>query len=199
MRQFILRQINIFDKYDFWVGRQWTEAVSVFSWWAGPAFVIVILANAYQPDSEFYQKAISEGIGPNLWNLLGSFGLFTFGLAVILPNHEWPSMVAEKILSNTYAMGCLTFGLLLGQWVLVLNTSSLIWWKTGLFGVTSGLLLVIVLFYNLVVWYLSFIIRNRHRMRSPLIIKLQQFGVLPRVAIGGGTCMLIVFLLASAK
>lgn len=146
MNKTIEEQFNHFSKSDFFLKRQFLEGLIIFCAWAIPSFMFVSWSSIYHPDVEFYRSAISEGIGPNLWNVIGSFGLFLFGLTITFPNYSWLAGIAWKILSSTYAIGSLSFGLLLSQRVFLLANNNLIWWKLGLFGVTSGLLLVILFF-----------------------------------------------------
>lgn len=183
MKNFFLEKLDIFDRSDFSLGRQVWEPIYIFCMWAVPAFTFVLWANTYYPEVEFYKSAITEGIGPNLWNAIGSFGLFAFGIAVIFSSFKIPSIIAKQILSNTYAIGCLTFGLLVGQWCL-LPFSQLDWWQQGLFGVTSVFLLFIVFVYNFIVWYLSFLILNTQHQKSAFLNKLDKLHWFWRVGLG---------------
>jgi len=183
MKNYLSERFSIFEKSDFLPREQIWEAVLVFSAWAIPAFMFVLWANAYYPEVEFYKKAITEGIGPNLWNAIGSFGFIAFGIAIVFSSFEAPSIFARQLLSNTYAIGCLTFGLLVGQWCL-LPFSELVWWQRGFFGVTSVFLLLVVLVYNLVVWYLSFLIKNTDNQKSAFLSRLEQLHWVWRAAFG---------------
>lgn len=193
MKIFLRDQFKHFELSDVWPGRRFREAILVFLSWAFPAFLFVIWSTTYYPDVKFYQEAISEGIGPNLWNVVGSFGLFVFGIAVVFSKHFLPSAIAKHILSNTFAIGSLLFGLLFGQWYVILKHIDFGWWKNGLFGVTSGLLLLVVLIYNLTIWYLYFLISNDGKEKSEFLVKLEQMHWLWRAGIGLGLCTLITF------
>lgn len=171
MKKFLTEKLSIFEKGDFVPGNHLWGAVTIFLAWSLPAFLFVVWADKFYPDVEFYQSAIREGVGPNLWNTIGSFGLFAFGLALSLSSFSIPSLVAKQILINTYAIGCLAFGLLVGQWYL-LPFNELVWWQQGLFGVTSALLLIIVLLYNMAIWYLSFLIQNSPDKKSRFLVRL---------------------------
>ncbi len=155
----------------------------VFLAWSIPAFIFVFWTNSYYPDVEFYNNAIKEGIGPNLWNAIGGFGIFAFGIAVIFSPFSTPSVIAHKILSNAYAIGCLSFGLLVGQWFL-LPFAQLEWWQKGLFGVTSVFLLPLSFVYNLVIWYLSFLIQNSRQNKSAFLINITKLHWLLRALLG---------------
>ncbi|MEE2603973.1 MAG: hypothetical protein VX595_12975 [Pseudomonadota bacterium] len=183
MKNFFSEKFCIFDRADLFPRENLKEAITIFMAWALPAFLFVVWADKYYPDVKFYQAAITEGIGPNLWNTIGSFGLFTFGVAVSLSSFFTPSLIARQILENTYAIGCLTFGLLVGQWCL-LPFSELTWWQQGLFGVTSVFLLVVVFLYNMVVWCLSSLIQNSPERKSNFLVKLEKMHWVWRAGIG---------------
>jgi hypothetical protein len=197
MKEFIFSQFSHFEWEDINPGVHIKEALIVFVSWAFPAFIFVVWSNAYYPHVEFYQSAISEGIGPNLWNAIGSFGFFAFGVAIVFSKYYFPARVARNILFNTYAIGSLSFGLLLGQWWLLLANPDLIWWHRGLFGITSGFLLVIVFFYNVMIWYLCFLIRNESNEKSTFLLKLEQMNISWRIAIGSFMALLITIIFFS--
>lgn len=183
MKRYLSEEFSIFDTNDFLPREQIGGAIKVLSAWAVPAFIFVLWADTYYPNVEFYKNAITEGIGPNLWNAIGSFGLFSFGIALAFSPLKTPSLFATQLLSNTYAIGCLTFGLLVGQWCL-LPFSELVWWQQGLFGVTSVFLLLLVFVYNLFVWYLSFLIHNSRIDKSKFLGKFEQLHWVWRAGIG---------------
>ncbi len=199
MYKIIEEQFNHFSKSDFFLKRQFLNGLIIFCTWAIPSFMFVSWSSNYHPEVEFYRNAINEGIGPNLWNVIGSFGLFSFGLTITFPNFSWLADIAWKVLSSTYAIGSLSFGLLLGQWVFLLINNNLIWWKLGLFGVTSGLLLVILFFYNLALWYFSFLIQQRNSDTSPFLIKIGQMHLLWRIVFGLAIMGLVSLLFLSEK
>lgn len=76
MKECLLKQFSHFELADVNPGREIKEALLIFFCWSIPAFIFVIWTNVFYPENEFYQSAIREGIGPNLWNAIGSFGLF---------------------------------------------------------------------------------------------------------------------------
>tara|TARA_R110001599_G_C12276626_1_gene662548 strand:- start:7758 stop:8357 length:600 start_codon:yes stop_codon:yes gene_type:complete len=199
MKQFLSSQFSHFEKDDINPGTEIKEALFVFCAWALPAFGFVLWANKYYPDVEFYQSAISEGVGPNLWNAIGAFGFFSFGIAIVLSKLSLPAKVARHILSNTYAIGCLTFGLIVGQWCILIFNQELVWWHRGLFGVTSGFLLVIVFLYNLIVWYMYYLIKNDGDGKSPFLVKLEQMNFLWRLFIGLVVALLITVIFLSER
>lgn len=199
MKEYIKDQFKHFEWEDILPRRTVSEAVCVFIAWAIPSFSFVLWSNIYYPNVEFYQSAINEGIGPNLWNAIASFGFFAFGLAIILSKYTWTSIIARHILSNTYAIGCLSFGLLLGQWWLMLFDPQYIWWHRGVFGVTSGFLLVIAFLYNMVIWYMYFLIRNESGSKSSFLFKLEQMNFFWRFLIGSVLILIVSIIFLSEK
>jgi len=194
---YIKKQFAHFERDDFWPGVEWRGAITVFLAWVIPSCLFVMWSQNYYPHVEFYKKAITEGLGPNLWNAIGSFGLFAFGVAIVFSKFSTPKNIAISILSNTYGIGCLTFGLLLGQWFTALSDTEIIWWKVGLFGVTSALLLVVVFFYNLFIWYLSYLLGGRENQKSLFLKKLEQMHWLWRASIGVFVVVLITVIFLS--
>lgn len=158
MREYLLEQFSVFGKSDIIPNTELKEAFRIFLWWSLPSLIFVLWAENFRPEVCFYQEAIGEGIGPNLWNTIGAFGFFLFGAALTFSGSTWLCRAAKTVLLNTYAIGSLTFGLLLGQWLTEVSDLNLVWWKQGLFGITSGVLIVVLFSLNFAVWYLSFLL-----------------------------------------
>jgi hypothetical protein len=194
MKEYLQQQLNIFEKSDVAPNEHWNHALIVFSAWFFSSFLFVLWANAYYPDAKMYHSAINEGIGPNLWNVIGSFGIFSFGAAIVFCNSKWAPLVAEKILSNTFAIGCLTLGLLTAQWLTLIKNSEMIWWKTGLFGITSGFLIIVVCIYNLGIWYMGYLVQSRDNHPSKFIIKMRRVNLLVRILIAFIICSVVAVL-----
>lgn len=173
MNKMLSKNLDLFEKSDVVPGKEAWKAIIVFLVWALPAFLFVVWATKFYPQNELFQSAIKEGIGPNLWNIIGMFGLFSFGIALSLSNFSILALMAKQILTTTYGIGCLTFGLLVGQWYF-LPLSGLTWWQQGLFGVTSVLLFVILFLYNLVVWYLCFLLQSSRNRSSNFLVKFKK-------------------------
>ena len=184
MKEFLIERLNHFERNDFMPGEHLKEAFIIFFGWTIPTSLFVIWANNFHPEVHFYQEAIGEGRGPNLWNTIGSFGLFAFGIAIIFSRFTTPSLVARQILLNTYAIGCLTLGLQIGQLCVLLSSHEWIWWQKGLFGITSSLLLVVLFTFNSVFWYLSFLIKNDDKNKSNFLVKLEQMHWIWKFVIG---------------
>lgn len=77
-------QIDHFENRDFWPKREWPRIAILFLAWSVPAFLFVLWAYTFEPDVEYYKKAIDQGVGIELWNVIGSIVFFCFGIALIL-------------------------------------------------------------------------------------------------------------------
>ncbi|MBE2889657.1 hypothetical protein [Geobacter anodireducens] len=173
-----------FRKEDFspWSGRN--EAIIIFAAWAVPAFLFILLVHllAKYRSVEYFTQAIAEGIGPHLWNVIGVFGFFLFGAALLFPSRTYLAFAANRILVNTYAIGSLMFGILFGQLVTGLSNATLEKWKLWLFGFAFVVLFLVVFIINLFTWYLSFLIYCE-KGKTSFISKIEQLGVGSRIAI----------------
>ena len=180
MREFLARQFRHFESGDFWSTQSFIEAKITFLCWAIPAVLFVMLVEYQIIEGGTYTKAITEGIGPNLWNIIGIPGLFLFGLSLVFISSERIVSSARRVLSNVYGIGCLSWSLLFAQW-LFLDTSEFTWWQEGLWNITSAFLMLVVLFFNLVVWYLSWLLEVRNE--SSFLKKLASVHTFVRVGI----------------
>ncbi|EGQ8517832.1 hypothetical protein [Vibrio parahaemolyticus] len=166
--------------------------ISFLSWFL-PAFLFVLWSSAYYPESEFYSKAADEGKAPNFWNLIGSLGVLLFGVCLLFPKAGVISYATNKVLLNTYSVGCLTLGLVVGQ-LFFLPYDTLTWWQAGLFGSGVVVSLFVVICFNLIVWYLAFLTSRC----SQFLDKLATLSVFYRLPISLGILSLIVYLLLNA-
>jgi len=164
-----------------------------------PALIFVVWAKTYHPEVEFYNEAIKEGIGANLWNLIGLFGLFSFSLAVIFSKEEWIAKIARNILINTYAIGSLNLGAFLGIILVSEFSIDLVWWKREIL-IFSFLLGVIFFFVlNFSIWFMVFLIQNEPNQKSNFFIKLEKINVFWKVFIGLFPLIVIIFLVLIEK
>ncbi|WP_200258030.1 hypothetical protein [Halorhodospira neutriphila] len=197
VRAFFRSNFGHFAKEDFWPGKKWIEPTKIFFVWAIPAFFFVLWSSKYASDAQFFQSAVREGIGPNLWNLIGSLGLFVLGLSVIFPGFDSLRGIARNILLNTFAIGSLTFGLLFGRFFVNFPIGGISWWKEGLFGVTSALLFFVVFLYNLAIWYLSYLLGVDNIEKSPFVSKIERCKLPVRFLIGIFVSLLILLIFLS--
>jgi len=193
IKTFFKSQFSEFEIQDFDPRTQWGSAWSIFGAWAIPSFLFVYCVETYRPENEYFIKAIDQAIGPNLWNVIGSFGLCLFGMAIIFSNIETIAKVTNKILFGTYSIGALTLGVLTGQWLFVANKSELIWWQVGIFDIKSAIFLVILLALNCFIWYLTFLLKTDTGNKSTPLTKLENMNLSWRVSTGLGIIVLIIY------
>ena len=75
---FLSSQFEHFERNDLFPETQHlSEALTIFFSWSVPAFLFVWWSSTYFPEVQFYKDAIDEGLGPHLWQVVGSFGLFS--------------------------------------------------------------------------------------------------------------------------
>lgn len=139
------------------------DGAKIFSWWSLPAACFVYFARGFSENVPiaYFELAISEGIGPHLWNVIGALGLVLTGLLLLFPNSRALAKAAYQVLSNTFAMGGLTFGLVVGKLIFGMahESVSMDAWHLWLVGLGSVLLTVQVLYLNFALWCLACIAR----------------------------------------
>src|SRR5699024_481622 len=95
-------------------GKDRWKALKVFLYWTIPAFSFVLIVDFIGNYRSVisYQKAIFQGIGPILWNVIGTFGLAFFWLSITFSKSKFIALTAYKLLDNVFAIGSLSLGLL---------------------------------------------------------------------------------------
>ncbi|MDX7899162.1 hypothetical protein [Aeromonas media] len=195
VKHYYKNQIKTFKIKDFVIGDNWKEAISLFLYWAAPAFLtVVIVENLSETRTvEYYRQAISQGVGPVLWNFIAVFGCATFGISFIFNRVKLFSNIAHQLLINVYSIGSLNFGILFGQFVML--SPDLIekveLWKLFIVFPLSYLLLAFVFLLNLSMWYLSHLIR----WESPFLEKLSSVSWFFRFLLGSIFSSTFLFLL----
>ena len=188
MKKFLQKQFISLSEFDFFLAEKRAEGIRIFLLWVIPSLILFYLIEKYFPHSVRLHKAIQEGIGPNLWNVIGAFGLFSFGLSIIFPHSKWILKSAKNILENTFAIGCLSIGLLIGQWFFALNHNDLEWWKVGFWGVTSGALIFVVIVFNFCIWYLATLVNTE---KLDFMNRISKINFIWRLLIGISICFII--------
>lgn len=157
-RHYFSTQFSWFDDTKWFSKKVLTDGLKIAAVWGLPAIAAVWL-NWRLPrimPVAYVSYAITEGISPHLWNIVGTIGLEFFGLATLFPKATWLARAAHKVLANTYSIGALAFGLLLGQMIVLgigiqPDANPLTWLQFSLL-----LLLVAEVFLlNFMVWYLA--------------------------------------------
>lgn len=163
-KSYFQAQLQPFDRKTLWSPKILKESLVVL-WWAVPAFVLVLMVDRYPKylPSTYLDKAISEGIGPHLWNVIGTLGLFLVGLALLFPRSKFIAKSAHQVLINTYAMGGLSFGLVTGQLIteFVPASENIETWKAWLLGTEALFLVCQIILLNLSLWYLGHLMASR--------------------------------------
>jgi hypothetical protein len=161
MKNYIRHELAHFNRWDFTPSRQVAlSAIGTFVSWFIPAFLFVLFVSHYFPDHEFYAKAIDEGKAPNFWNAIATLGLFLSCVVLMLPHVGFLKYCAISVLNNCYAIGCLTLGLLLGQWFF-LPWETLTWWQQGLYAGGSFFFMAIAFIINFCVWYIAYLLSEQ--------------------------------------
>ncbi|WP_143283111.1 hypothetical protein [Burkholderia pseudomallei] len=117
VRPYLKAQLAPLNRSFFWSAIVPIEGLRVAFWWASPATVAVLFITHFKNrlPASYLEAAISDGIGPHIWNVVGMLGLALFGLAVLFPKIEFIATGAYQVLINTYGMGGLAIGLLIGK------------------------------------------------------------------------------------
>ena len=157
-----------------------------------PRSGIYSMGKKYYPNIEFYREAIEEAIGANLWNLMGLFGIFSFGLAIVFSKEQWVAKVSRSILINTFAIGSISLGAIVGRWLSAIALVDFPLWKISLLNLGFYTGVCLVLFLNIFIWYGAFLLQNTPNQKSNFLIKLEGMHVLWKICFG------IFFILLSA-
>ncbi|MFK0376693.1 hypothetical protein [Pandoraea sp. NPDC090278] len=127
--------------------------------WAVPSFfaVIGIACFGEHLPSHYLNGAVSEGIGPALWNVVGTFGTVLFGFGLMFPGVRCMTSAARGALNGTYGIGNLMFGLLAGLLVTSFPEAAakVEFWRALAMAVGGILLLSLALALNFAVWCLG--------------------------------------------
>jgi hypothetical protein len=159
----VSRECLKFEKADFALSREvLKQPFAVLCYWGIPAILSVYWVRwlSGTGPANYLKAAIEQGIGPILWNVLACFGLMLMSISFAFPNCKWLSDAASNLLRNVYAIGCLSFGLLLGQFLILVPEihGQIEVWRFWVLVPLSGYLLFAIFVLNFVVWYLSYLI-----------------------------------------
>lgn len=165
LREYICTQLQPFDRAALWSSHIAKKGALVIFSWATPSVLIVWLVARYRKHvpSAYLEAAISEGIGPHLWNVVGTLGLVLVGFALLFPRSRFIARSAYQVLINTYAIGGLSFGLLFGQLATALTSAAanVASWKAWFMGAGGFFLAVQALTFNFSLWYLGHFMASR--------------------------------------
>jgi hypothetical protein len=130
-------------------------ALGEFLLWVVPsvAFVLAVSWLASFRSAEYLQAAIQQGIGPELWNVIGCFGFSLLGAALLLPRMQQLARAANFALTTAFGIGAMTYGLLIGKAIVAISAPTVQTWQAWLWGAGIGVLFLLVAVFNFVVWY----------------------------------------------
>ncbi|WAH56994.1 hypothetical protein LZ023_29000 [Pseudomonas silvicola] len=112
--------------------------------------------------ADILQKAMLQGIGPELWNMAGLPGVVGVGLFFLFPCRRFVAEWAVISLMTAYSVGTLMTGVFAG-WFLVEVPQALSVYGVGLsllLGVAAIIALATCVLMNFFLWYLSWLIRR---------------------------------------
>ncbi|CAJ9280058.1 Uncharacterised protein [Burkholderia pseudomallei] len=164
VRSYLKAQLAPFNRSFFWSTIVPIEGLRVAFWWAAPATVAVLFITHFKNrlPASYLEAAISDGIGPHIWNVVGMLGLVLFGLALLFPKIKFIATGAYQVLINTYGMGGLAIGLLIGKIGAQLpsSLSKIELWKAWLAGTGIALLMLELFVLNFSLWCFASLMRS---------------------------------------
>lgn len=165
IRLYLKDQLSVFNKESMWSPIILKEGAKIVGWWAIPAFLSVWIVAHYRQHlpASYLECAINEGIGPHLWNVIGTLGLIFVGIALVFPESRFIAQSAHQILINTYAIGGLSFGLIFGQLTTSIASANIEKWKIWLMSAGAVALAIQVIFLNFSLWYLGHLMSSRQK------------------------------------
>lgn len=186
---YVRRQLQHFDLCMMWPPSLPLEYGSALFWWMAPAFTYVWFVSKVVPSS-YLEAAILEGLGPHLWNVMGSLGIIFFGFAVLFPRSKCFATGAHHILTNAHAVGALAIGLLLGQLTTELASApaNIAIWRFWLIGLGGAFVLLLVFLFNFCLWYLGYLATSTR-------CSVNFFGCVEKLSLrfrAGSLCFLLV-------
>lgn len=183
LRAYLQLELTGLDRETLWASFNLKEALKVLFWWFVPAYLVVIVTFLHKGilPKVYLQAAIDEGIGPHLWNVMGVFGMMLMGLSVLYPRIRLLSHSAYHVLVNTHSVGCLSLGLIAGQLTTIfLNLEAAA--PSKLFLVNVGGDLIVLVAFNIILWYLAHLM-IRPTQGKCLLTQLPQIDLRIRVFI----------------
>lgn len=159
LKTYLQHQFVLFDNKSFLDRNMMIQGIIIFLCWVIPSFTFVWIINhfhQYVPHI-YLEAAIAEGIGPHLWNVLGTFALMLFGLSILFPKSKLLIKSSYQILTNTFSIGGLMFGLLFGQLFtkIVSVSQTLSNWKIWLFSTGFTILAIQAFLLNFAFWWIA--------------------------------------------
>ncbi|WP_439894397.1 hypothetical protein ACS7SF_22840 (plasmid) [Ralstonia sp. 25C] len=160
-------------------------ALWTFFTWAALAILFVGATSwlGQFKSTKYLTDTISEGIGPHLWNVVGTFGCTFLGALVIAPKTKLLAILASEAFANTYVIGALSFGLLAGQVAELFITAPpapKVYW---LYAIAFPILFAALAALNLSTWYLSYL-SSPARLSKGFLCQLAKVDMRLRLPVG---------------
>ncbi|WP_297867926.1 hypothetical protein [uncultured Flavobacterium sp.] len=166
LKKYLKDQFYSFDKSFFTYNMKFKKSLIDSLYWLVPAFLFVILTKNkidYLPN-KYFEKAISEGIGPTLWNVIGAMGLFFLGLFFLFPSVYFFAKATHRLVENAYSIGLLSLGLIVGEiffWFpsIIPNFSHS---KNIIIAIIITILIIIIYLMNYSLYYVGQLLEERN-------------------------------------
>lgn len=160
LQEYIISQLKPI-RYGFSLEREeLLEGITVFLYWSIPSFFFALLQKIEIRNfpALYIKSAVEEGISPHIWNIFGSIGFVFLGLTIIAPKFKFFRISAAQIFLNTYAMGALSIGLMIGNLSILFESSKIEFWNGIFLKILFFLLLITLIAINFSAWYCAKIV-----------------------------------------
>ncbi|WP_146150839.1 hypothetical protein [Photobacterium indicum] len=137
------------------------------AWWIVPTVVAVALVEVLgrKFSVTYLQKAIGQGVSPELWNTLGVIALISMGVSILLSRfdaiHSFSAKIANKLLLVSFEVGLLGLGVIIGQTIFGFEKSQFLNWQVWFFGIGFVSMILIAILLNFILWFCSQIIYSQ--------------------------------------
>jgi len=124
----------------------WVIPIFISVW--GVHFLFFKNADTYM----YYQKAINQSISPELWNIIGTFAIFIFGVGMLF-KIEKLIKISGEFFYYVSTMGFIMIGVLMAQVTIVFSLNKMDPRIEFLYGITFISAFFIFIFLTGVLWY----------------------------------------------
>ena len=174
---------------DFRPSIGFSEYFSLSAAWLLPSFFAVIFIHWFSRhhSTQYFETAVSQGISPQLWNVIGAIGFLFFGSAVaslrIRAISNLLAKISSPVLRVAFEMGLLGFGLMLGKLYVAFDNAQLESWDSWFYRITFGWLFPLVLAINSLLWLASRLIES-DKGQAPILHKVVSWHWSIQVVVG---------------
>ena len=182
---------------------RWSFLFKTSACWILPTVIFVYSFYKFENisiiiNSKYIKHALNEAISPFLWNFLGVIVFFTAGLSISALSISrkisiFFSKIAHKVLSITYEMGFLIFGIMVGKLIFNFKLATMPIWEKWFYGVSFLLLFFIIFGLNTLLWLLDEIIINIETKKTKTHKIIEQLSNKPKwISIFFGIILIIL-------